>query len=65
MFLLLAEGLKAGKAEPEEDEKIVSRAYTRRQLEEMIRRGNLRDAKSIAGILFYLRFLSSRKRLPR
>src|SRR6266478_3147455 len=28
MFILLAEGLTAGEAEPEEDEKIISRAYT-------------------------------------
>ncbi len=57
MFILLAEGLTAGEAEPEEDEKIISRAYTRKQLEEMIRSGKLRDAKSIAGILYYFRFL--------
>ncbi len=65
MFILLAEGLTAGVAEPEEDEKIVSRAYNRKQLEEMIRRGKLRDAKSIAGILYYLRFLATEKRFPR
>jgi len=59
MFILLAEDLTAGVAEPEDDEKIVSRAYNRKQLEEMIRRGKLRDAKSIAGILYYFRFLSS------
>ena len=58
MFLLLAEGLTAGEAEPEEDEKIISRAYTRQQLEEMIRSGKLRDAKSIAGVLYYFRFLA-------
>jgi ADP-ribose pyrophosphatase len=58
MFILLAEGLTAGEAEPEEDEKIISRAYNHKQLEEMIRGGKLRDAKSIAGILYYLRFLS-------
>src|SRR5246127_1509448 len=50
MFILLAEGLTAGEAEPEEDEKIISRAYNRKQLEEMIRGGKLRDAKSIAGV---------------
>jgi ADP-ribose pyrophosphatase len=61
MFLLLAEGLTAGKAQPEEDEKIVSRAYNHKQLEEMIRKGELRDAKSIAGILYYLRFMRSTK----
>ena len=63
MFLLLAEGLSAGEAEPEEDEKIISHAYKRKELEEMIRGGKLRDAKSIAGILFYFRFLSPLNRL--
>jgi ADP-ribose pyrophosphatase len=62
MFILLAEGLTAGEAEPEEDEKIISRAYNRKQLEEMIRSEKLRDAKSIAGILYYFRFLSPQKR---
>src|SRR6266851_7339570 len=62
MFLLLAEGLTAGEAAPEEDEKIISRAYNRKELEEMIRGGKLRDAKSIAGILYYLRFLAPAKR---
>jgi ADP-ribose pyrophosphatase len=62
MFILVAEGLTAGEAEPEEDEKIISRTYNRKQLEEMIRTGKLRDAKSIAGILFYFRFLTPRKR---
>lgn len=57
MFLLLAEGLTAGEAEPEEDEKIISRGYKRKELEEMIRSGKLRDAKSIAGILYYFRYL--------
>jgi ADP-ribose pyrophosphatase len=58
MFLLLATGLTAGEAEPEEDEKIISRAYNRKELEGMIHGGKLRDAKSIAGILFYFRFLA-------
>jgi ADP-ribose diphosphatase len=64
MFILLAAGLTAGVAEPEYDEKIISRAYNRKQLEEMIRRGKLRDAKSIAGILYYFRFLASGRRFP-
>ncbi len=51
MYILLAEGLKLGEAEPEEDEKIVARAFTRAELEKMIQRGVLRDAKSIAGLL--------------
>ena len=57
MYLLLAQGLTAGVAEPEEDEKLVVAAYTRRQLEQMMRAGKLRDAKSIAGLLFYFSFL--------
>lgn len=57
MYILLAEGLTAGKAQPEEDEKIEVRAYTAKQLREMLNRGKLRDAKSIAGILYYLTFL--------
>ena len=57
MYLLLAEGLTAGVAEPEEDEKLLVAAYTRRQLEQMMRAGKLRDAKSIAGLLFYFSFL--------
>ena len=65
MFILLAEGLTAGEAEPEEDEKIISRAYSRKQLEEMIRGGKLRDAKTIAGILYYFRFLSPQNRVRR
>lgn len=59
MFILLAEGLTAGKAKPEEDEKIIPHAYNGKQLEEMIRSGKLRDAKTIAGLLYYFRFLAS------
>lgn len=61
MFLYLAEGLTPGKASPEDDEKIISRAFNHKQLEEMLRKQKLRDAKSVAGILVYLRFLSKDK----
>jgi ADP-ribose pyrophosphatase len=57
MFLLLAEGLTAGKAEPEEDEKIEVKAYSVTELKHMMRKGVLQDAKSLAGILYYLTFL--------
>jgi ADP-ribose pyrophosphatase len=57
MYILLAEGLAEGEAEPEEDEKIVSRAYTGKELKKMIGKGKLRDAKSIAGILYYLTYI--------
>jgi ADP-ribose pyrophosphatase len=62
MYLLLAEGLSAGEAEPEEDEKLVVAAYSRKQLEQMMQRGRLRDAKSIAGLLFYFSFLAKKNR---
>ncbi len=55
-------GYRAGEAEPEEDEKIISHAYKRTELEKMMRGGKLRDAKSIAGILYYFRFLAPAKR---
>jgi ADP-ribose pyrophosphatase len=57
MYLLLAEGLTAGEAEPEEDEKIEVKAYGLKELQQMMKKGELRDAKSIAGILYYLTFL--------
>jgi len=58
MFILLAEGLSEGIAQPEEDEKIESRAYNRKELEQMIQRRIIRDGKTIAGLLYYFRFLS-------
>lgn len=57
MYLLLAEGLTAGEAHPEADEKIFSRAYKVSELKQMVRTNMLRDAKSIAGILYYLTFV--------
>lgn len=57
MHILLAEGLTAGKAEPEADEKLISHAYRPDELKKMMKNGGLRDAKSIAGILYYLTFL--------
>jgi ADP-ribose pyrophosphatase len=56
MYLLLAEGLTAGEAQPEEDEKIEVRPFKLKELKQMIKSGRLRDAKSIAGILYYLTF---------
>jgi len=57
MYILLAEGLTKGEAQPEEDEKIVSRAYTKGKLKQMMKTGKLRDAKSIAGLLYYFTFV--------
>ena len=57
MHILLAQGLTEGQASPEEDEKIISRAYSVKELRQMMKSGKLRDGKSIAGILYYLTFL--------
>jgi ADP-ribose pyrophosphatase len=56
MLIFAATGLTAGEARPEADEKILARRFSIRELDTMIRRGRLRDAKSIAGILYYTRF---------
>ncbi|HVH69588.1 MAG TPA: NUDIX hydrolase, partial [Candidatus Dormibacteraeota bacterium] len=58
MYLLLAEGLRPGKPTPEDDEKIVAKAYTHKQLNNLLGKKKLKDAKTIAGILYYLRYLS-------
>ncbi len=57
MHVVLAEGLKAGDPHPEEDEKIEVRAYKLKEITEMMKKGRLKDAKSIVGILYYLTFL--------
>jgi ADP-ribose pyrophosphatase len=56
MYILIAEGLTLGQAEPEEDEKIEAKTFQRAELEKMIKNGTLRDAKTIAGLLYYFRF---------
>lgn len=56
MWIFAAEGLQPGDAQPEEDEKITSRKFTLKQVDQMIERGTLHDAKSICGLLYYMRF---------
>jgi ADP-ribose pyrophosphatase len=57
MYVVLAEGLTPGEAQPEDDEKIEVRAYSVNELKQMMKRGRLKDAKSIAGLLYYFTFL--------
>jgi ADP-ribose pyrophosphatase len=57
MYILLAERLTPGQAQPEADENITWKAFRGKELQEMIRRGKLHDAKSIVGLLYYLRFI--------
>jgi ADP-ribose pyrophosphatase len=65
MYILLAQGLTSGDARPEVDEKITSRSFAPAQLWQMLRRGKLRDAKTIAGLLYYFSFLSPKGRQTR
>ena len=57
MWIFAATGLRRGVAQPEEDERITARKFSLAAAEKMIRRGSLHDAKSVAAILFYSRFL--------
>jgi ADP-ribose pyrophosphatase len=61
MVLFLARGLKKGQAHPEEDEKITARVLTLEMAERWIRSGKICDAKSVAGILYYAKFIAHRK----
>src|SRR5882672_9769091 len=62
MYVLLAEKLTAGEAQPEEDERITTKAFEPAALERMIEKNVLRDAKTIAGLLYYFRFLAGKKK---
>ncbi len=61
MVVYAAEGLTPGIARPNSDEQIKTKSFSIRGLEAMMRRGRLRDAKSVAGILFYTRFRPPRR----
>jgi ADP-ribose pyrophosphatase len=54
MYLFLAQGLKPSAAPCDEDEEIEVREFSLRQIEAMIRRGKICDAKTILGF-FYLK----------
>ncbi len=55
MHLYRATGLRAGRARPETDEEFEVRAFPQRELEQMLRRGHLRDGKTLVGVLLELR----------
>jgi ADP-ribose pyrophosphatase len=52
MTIYLAQGLKPGKAQPEEDERIVTRFFPLPEAKQMALNGRIRDAKTISGILW-------------
>ncbi len=57
MWIFAAEGLIEGTAQPEEDEKITPKMFTLKQIDRMIQNGKLHDAKSICGLLYYMRYV--------
>lgn len=52
MTIYLAQGLQAGKAQPEADERIATRFFTLSEAKRMALHGRIRDAKTISGILW-------------
>lgn len=57
MDIYLAEGLTKGKAQPEDDEKISQKIVTLAEAERWIRQAKICDAKTIAGLLYYAKFV--------
>ncbi len=53
MTIYLAQGLRAGEAQPEPDEKIAIEFFTLSEAKRMALNGRIRDAKTIAGILCF------------
>jgi ADP-ribose diphosphatase len=53
MHIFTAEDLTAGKATPEEDERISARFFPLSSVVKMINTGKIRDGKTIAGVLWY------------
>ena len=56
MTIFLATELTAGEPEPMEDERIESRWFARKELDEMIRDGKIEDGKTIIGFLSWMRY---------
>jgi ADP-ribose pyrophosphatase len=52
MTIYLAQSLKAGQAQPEEDERIETRFFPLSEAKQMALNGRIRDAKTISGILW-------------
>src|SRR5450755_25002 len=52
MTIFLARGLKAGKAQPEADERISVRFFKLSEAKQMAMHGRIQDAKTISGILW-------------
>src|ERR1700735_312977 len=65
MVIFLAQGLKLGQAHPEADEKIELRIFSLREIEDWIRAEKIRDAKSVAGILYFAHCMRGKRALKK
>jgi len=61
MVIFLATGLTKGEAHPEADEKITQKIVTLAEAEKWIKSGKIRDAKTVAAVLYYSRFIANKK----
>ena len=61
MDIFLADGLTKGRPRPEDDEKITQKVVTLKEAERWIKSGKIRDSKSIAGVLYYSKFIARRR----
>jgi ADP-ribose pyrophosphatase len=56
MTIFVARSIRAGKATPEEDEKIATRAFKLEELLRMIRNKKIEDGKSMIGLMYFDRW---------
>jgi ADP-ribose diphosphatase len=56
MHLYLAKDVQPGTAHPEEDERIEVQSFSKAELLRMIRAGTIIDAKSLVGLLYWMRW---------
>jgi ADP-ribose pyrophosphatase len=61
MAIFLATGLKKGAANPEPDEMIEQRIFSLHEVEQWMRRGKIRDGKTVAGILYYAKYFAQKR----
>jgi ADP-ribose pyrophosphatase len=60
MTIYLATGLTAGEAKPMEDERIATRWFTAKEIDDMIRTGKILDAKTTIGFLRWKRYFAGK-----
>jgi len=62
MTIFLATGLSAGESKPMEDERIQTRWFTAKELDQWIAAGKIHDAKTMVGFLTWKRYHAGKSR---